>query len=270
MLLFFRFQLGLQTMGIDMLRKLIFLLAILLIGASPCLAEIDEVLGQPVAAGEAAYCSGSELACFTFESVTSWDVSNGTSDCDLDDDGDYCDGDTSVKLFESKSLGLAGTNSNAYLRKNLSSADQGEYYLEGWVRFDDTAGAGQVLKIQASNANEQIRIELINPDKYWRIETADTAVGFDSTTAPSNSAWYHIGVYFLAETGSDNGTVRMWVNDSTTTGDFDAGDIIINEDGDVNTGTTESDLISLGGHASGEVIHFDNVKVVSGSPGWAY
>jgi hypothetical protein len=38
-------------MGVDMLRKVILVLAILFLAVSPCLAEIDEVLGQPVAAG---------------------------------------------------------------------------------------------------------------------------------------------------------------------------------------------------------------------------
>ena len=217
------------------------------------------------------YCSGSELFCEDFEGEdTSWDDVNGTEDCDgYDANGDYCDDDTTFSPGDrAEVLGFQGRNTY-YVGEAFSSADQDEFYVEGWVYFNDAKEGGQVLRILASNSTEQIRLELTNPNKYWRIETKDTATGIDSSTAPSDDTWYHYGIYYKEETGSDDGIIRMWVNTSTTAGDFDAGDNIINEDA-VDTGTADADEICIAGEAEDEIIYHDNVKVVAGSPGWAY
>lgn len=237
------------------------------------------MMGGGYASAAAGYCAGTELFCSTFESTTSWDAANGTSDCeDFNDDGspgsdgDYCDGVTYTGLYaiDSKSFCIRGA-STYYVEKNLSTADQGEYYVEAWIRFDDAA-QNQSLLLSTSTNVYQLGFYL-DAGGTFVVYTHDGASSYDTNYAMSADTYYHVGVYFKVEDNdlNDNGILRVWINTSTSSG-FTASDYqAAGSSTSANTGVTLTDKIRLRGEAAGETECYDNVKVVScsGTP-WAY
>lgn len=250
--------------------KKTFIVLILSIMFIPFVADarsVNVVVGQPTAAAPASYCAGTELFCSTFESATTWDATNGTSDCDgYDTDGDYCDGDTTTYVIGAKSLGIMGSSSY-YVQETLTSTGQSEFYIEGWIRFDNLIGAKACLTTFNSGTNEVVNFRL-DTDATFLARVKDTATVVDSNFAMSADTWYHVGVYFKKQNVGNDGIVRIWINTSTTAGfsvtDFKVGSTT------VDTGTYTANNIRFRGEAAGEVIYYDNMKVVGGSPSWTY
>jgi hypothetical protein len=258
------------------MKKLILALLFLLLSCSISFAENQQLAWiGPVIAGSSnsspeSYCSGTELFCSTFESPSSWSATNGTSDCDgYDADGDYCDGDTSTYAIGAKSLGLRGSSST-YVNANLSSLDVGEFYLESWVRFDDAvSNLGWVVRTTTSTDIIKLAVDA---GGSITVATKDGVTVLDTNYTVSADTWYHIGVYLKVETAAENndGVIRVWINTSTTAG-FSSGDYQSDASStSVDTGTALADVIWFRGEATNEVIYYDNVKVISGEPSWAY
>lgn len=212
---------------------------------------------------EIPYCTGTggELFCSTFESSTSWDSTSGTSKCDgYTSDGDFCDGESSVYVIGTKSLGIRGSSSY-YVEKTLSTSGQTEFYIEAWVRWSYVGGSNSFIVMQSSGSKDTVRLSLSSGSVI--IVTNDGLTTTSTTCSVSANTWYHVGLYYKSD-----GTLRYWQNTATSSG-FSAIDNCLNSS--VTTGSLVGDYIRLrGSSAGGDMEYYDNFKIIAGAPSWEY
>lgn len=255
------------------MKKLLIAIALILL-AYPSWAGGLMMVGGGIPATAASFCAGTELFCSTFESATSWDATNGTSDCDgYDTDGDYCDGDTTTYKNGAKSFGIMGTNTY-YVYKAFASADQTELYWEMWYYIASGTGSSFDGSTGVVRSDGIAIATIYNTwgNLYFVTKGGSTAI--DTTQDVVADTWYHIGIYWKIETGdgtANNGIVRVWVN--TDGGTFDAGDIKYNSTS-VDTGTAAetfgADGVRINGPEPSYINYVDDFKVISGACPWAY
>lgn len=221
----------------------------------------------------ASFCAGTELFCEDFEGAdTSWDATNGSVDCDgYDADGDYCDDEATVYKNGSEALGIRGS-ATYYVSENLTSADQGEFYIEGWYRTASTGTAGfDTFGVFTSTGYEVAC--LYNNWGALYYATKGGSVTVDTTYDLSDNTWIHYGLSFKIETSAvaNDGVIRVWVN--TDGGTFDAADIKYSSAA-VDTGATgdgyAGDRYIFRGPEASVTAYWDDTKVISGACPWAY
>lgn len=281
------------------MRKLHLIIAFLFVPFLCFAGNIQKMQQQTIqqynaaAAAGAAFCAGGELFCDDFEGTdTSWLIArmmdadcvglddpeecctgSGTGtcqSCNLTDDGEMCDDSPNYAANatgSSEGISFVGNYNESYVIETLSSADQTEFYIEAWVRYEDNTGSASVV-LESDASYDVVRF---GSSTTLLVEVKSGNVDLDTGDSVTADTWYHVGVYYKQETasGADDGTVRVWRNEDGT--EFDAGDLISDDwEGNVDTGTTGADQIQIRGNStSGSIVtDKDDTKVITGAPSW--
>jgi len=225
------------------------------------------LIGSGGGSADTGFCSGTFLFCADFETqdMITWDTTPATEDTTgtppWDAQGDWSDyiNYTPCPLIGNYSAYIMGGR-NDVLGKIFS--EQSEFYLEMTIR---TTEVGTIRWMNLFDGASYIifRVSANVIDVYNFAVTTST----DMDPNVNN----HFGLYFKAETdsGSNNGTLQMWLN--TDGSDFDAGDLIWNENGDKDTYDFVFDQVQFVGgeqETDTEINFFDNIKIISGACPW--
>jgi hypothetical protein len=245
------------------MKRLIILLFLLFITITCFAGQLHtvDVITRNNAGEGAAFCPGGELFCSDFETDPSFDSNSGnlSSDCDgYDADGDYCVSDTTTYKNGSQAFGIRGDNSY-YTEETISATS--EFTGEFWYRTDATDS--QIWYITELLTSGDARILLIYHDTDGHIRAYSNAgvEAIDSKTYNSNT-WYHFKYYYKEDTGAGNGIITIW--SKTSDGDFEAGDITINET-DVVTGSVDAEKRRWYGPRASNTGYFDNDTLSDGA-----
>jgi hypothetical protein len=211
--------------------------------------------------GAASYCDDT-LFCFE-EGDFSWDGSSGVGaeDCDgYDSNGDWCDQDTTAKNG-TYSLGVRGDNTH-YLYEDLSS-DSDEFHYELWFRVGDVTGTYLPILYNTTSGEYMLSLYISTSSLLKIYMNNGSAVYTMTGVVIAADTWYHVGVYYKAETAPANndGIARVWID---TDGTFDAGELELNKT-NVDTGSNTAERIRMRG---GNVNRYDDVRIIEGSPSW--
>jgi hypothetical protein len=217
-------------------------------------------------AGGVAFCSGTELFCADFEtdSMITWTSTPGAEDCDgFDADGDWCDYYATSPLLGSYSLGIRGTTP---ITKTFTESS--EYYFEATYKISDPTSTS-IVQIRDIAGTSTICFLTADASDLLTVSCSNGAASYNTTLTLLANTSYHLGLYVKFETGSANndGIVRVWSN--TTGNAFIAGDLILNRNGDANTGVVTAGMWRVSS-PSGIIKYIDNSKVVQGAPTWTY
>ena len=205
-------------------------------------------------------------ADFETDGMITWDSTPAAEDCDgYDYMRDWCDYDTSQYHGGGHSLGILGGASNAYLTKNLAGSAS-EFYIDGWIRFDNLANNLSLFRIEHSDTTMDISFLILNTGTFYISHGGGT--NQSATGLASVDTWHHIGIYYKQEstTGSSgDGIVRVYLRTDDLA--FTYTDVVI-ENTSVATGTVDADVLFLRGTAVGTMHWYDDVEVMEGDPEW--
>jgi hypothetical protein len=220
--------------------------------------------GQPSA--PAGFCAGGELFCSEFNTdgeitwtTTTW---GATEDCDgYDANGDWCDYDAIAPqpLVDGHGLGVRGANT-VYGQKSFGSGVK-EFYVE-WTWQANTIGNVFSINItDVTNSTHVISAYTALSELKFYYDGVAKNVGTGDTLSADTT--YHLGVYYKqsATDSSADGVIMVYMNTDGTAFDF-ADRIYSKTNLDIDT-LNNAEAVRFRGPSTGNVGHYDNVKVVA-------
>jgi hypothetical protein len=202
-------------MGVDMLKRVILVLAILFLAVSPCLAEIDEVLGQTVTV--AAGCTkGATIFADDFEDVAdgeelsndgNWVESSAVSDVVGDDAVVNAGGSTLSVLF-------GGATNGIYIYNSFTEITSGKATFEFYIRWSTVGSSFTGTFLVKDGGNNRVLIYLASGGS---LKIQDNSTYVDIVTGLVADTFYHVEVE--VDTGITNGqnATRVWIDETEST-----------------------------------------------------